>query len=121
MLRHSGNQSSLFNFSLLQKNVYFKPERLHLSVFYIYFGYQFPSFSLSLVLTVSLFYTGLIRSFEFPGALHQAIFLTLNTTKMKRRILIFALIAVAAFSVTSCATQKGGCKATQGFLGYGSR
>jgi hypothetical protein len=40
---------------------------------------------------------------------------------MKRRILIIALIAVAAFSVTSCATQRSGCKATQGFLGYGSR
>jgi len=40
---------------------------------------------------------------------------------MKRRILIIALIAVAAFAVSSCASQRGGCKATQGFLGYGSR
>ncbi|HXB44481.1 MAG TPA: hypothetical protein VNV85_10510 [Puia sp.] len=39
---------------------------------------------------------------------------------MKRRILIIALIAVSAFSVTSCASQKSGCKATQGMLGYGS-
>jgi predicted small secreted protein len=40
---------------------------------------------------------------------------------MKRRILIIALIVVAAFAVTSCTTQRSGCKATQGMLGYGSR
>ena len=38
---------------------------------------------------------------------------------MKRRILVIALIVVAAFSVSSCASQKGGCSATQRFIGYG--
>jgi predicted small secreted protein len=40
---------------------------------------------------------------------------------MKKRILVFALIVIAAFAVTSCTTQRAGCKATQGFLGYGTR
>jgi len=40
---------------------------------------------------------------------------------MKRSLLILALVAIAMFTITSCASQRSGCKATQGYLGYGSR
>jgi hypothetical protein len=40
---------------------------------------------------------------------------------MKRTIIALALICVAAIGITSCTAQKGGCKATQGYVGYGSR
>jgi hypothetical protein len=44
---------------------------------------------------------------------------------MRKSVLIIALIAVATTLFTSCASYrssgKGGCKATQGYVGYGSR
>ena len=40
-----------------------------------------------------------------------------------KRTFVIALFAVATlFTVASCtATRGGGCKGTQGFIGYGSR
>lgn len=39
---------------------------------------------------------------------------------MKRTIIVLALICVAAVGITSC-TAQGGCKGTQGYVGYGNR
>jgi predicted small secreted protein len=39
---------------------------------------------------------------------------------MKRTLIVIALVCVNAIGISSCATQKG-CKATQGYVGYGSR
>jgi hypothetical protein len=44
---------------------------------------------------------------------------------MRKTVFIMAFIAVAAAMFTSCASyrnsSKNGCKATQGYVGYGSR
>lgn len=40
---------------------------------------------------------------------------------MKRTLLIIAVVLAAAVSITSCTAQKGGCKSTAGYVGYGSR
>jgi hypothetical protein len=44
---------------------------------------------------------------------------------MRKTVLIIAIIAVATSVFTSCASYKNsgrnGCKATQGYVGYGSR
>jgi predicted small secreted protein len=44
---------------------------------------------------------------------------------MRKTVLIIAIVALASTIFTSCAsyrsTGKGGCKATQGYVGYGSR
>lgn len=44
---------------------------------------------------------------------------------MRKTVLILALIAVSAAMFASCASYRGseksGCKATQGYVGYGSR
>jgi hypothetical protein len=42
---------------------------------------------------------------------------------MRKSLLFIAIVAVAATLFTSCATyatSKSGCKATQGYVGYGS-
>ncbi|HEX3080408.1 MAG TPA: hypothetical protein VHQ04_08100 [Puia sp.] len=43
---------------------------------------------------------------------------------MRKSVLFIAIIAVAATLFTSCATynssSRNGCKATQGYIGYGS-
>ena len=44
---------------------------------------------------------------------------------MRKSVFIIAIIAVAASIFTSCASYrssaKSGCKATQGYIGYGSQ
>lgn len=44
---------------------------------------------------------------------------------MKRTFVIIAVALLAITTITSCASSrgmnKGGCKGTQGFIGYGSR
>lgn len=40
---------------------------------------------------------------------------------MKRTVLILALVIAAAATITSCTAQKGGCKSSQGYVGYGNR
>ncbi len=44
---------------------------------------------------------------------------------MRKTVLLLALIAVTASAFTSCASYRtsgrSGCKATQGYVGYGSR
>lgn len=40
---------------------------------------------------------------------------------MKAKFLILALLIVAGFSITSCTSSKSGCKATEGYVGYGHR
>jgi hypothetical protein len=45
----------------------------------------------------------------------------LNTTKMKKAILIIGMITLVAITMTSCASQRSGCKTTQRYIGYGSR
>jgi len=40
---------------------------------------------------------------------------------MKKTFLIIALIAIAAITITSCASQRSGCSTTQKYIGYGSR
>jgi FlaG/FlaF family flagellin (archaellin) len=43
---------------------------------------------------------------------------------MRKTVLMIAIVAVAAAMFTSCASynssSKSGCKATQGYVGYGS-
>lgn len=39
---------------------------------------------------------------------------------MKRKLVILSFIMAAAVTLTSCAAQKGGCKASQGLVGYGN-
>lgn len=37
-----------------------------------------------------------------------------------KRTFIIALLAIASlFTIASCGTAKGGCKSTQGMVGYG--
>jgi hypothetical protein len=39
-----------------------------------------------------------------------------------KRTLVIALFAVMALvTASSCVSSKGGCKQTQGFMGYGAR
>ncbi len=39
-----------------------------------------------------------------------------------KRTFVIAMIALAAvFTVSSCTTTKGGCRGTQGMVGYGGR
>lgn len=41
---------------------------------------------------------------------------------MKRTIVIVAMVIFACAAITSCAATKGGgCRGTQGYVGYGSR
>lgn len=43
---------------------------------------------------------------------------------MKRTIVIVAMVILASAAITSCAASKGargGCKGTQGYIGYGHR
>jgi hypothetical protein len=42
---------------------------------------------------------------------------------MKRTLVILAMIVIASATITSCATSRGqgGCKGTQGYIGYGHR
>jgi hypothetical protein len=45
----------------------------------------------------------------------------LNTTKMKRVALILVTLVALSASIASCTASKpsmGGCKATQGMIGY---
>lgn len=37
---------------------------------------------------------------------------------MKTKVLILALIVVAALTVTSCTSSKSGCNATSRYMGY---
>lgn len=43
---------------------------------------------------------------------------------MRKTVLILAVIAFSALMISSCASYRGseksGCKATQGYIGYGS-
>lgn len=34
---------------------------------------------------------------------------------------MLTLVIAAAVTITSCAAQKGGCKSSQGYVGYGNR
>jgi predicted small secreted protein len=42
---------------------------------------------------------------------------------MKRTLVILAMIVIASATITSCASSRGtgGCKGTQGYIGYGHR
>lgn len=44
---------------------------------------------------------------------------------MKRTLVILAMIIIAGATITSCAASRGakggGCKGTQGYIGYGHR
>ena len=40
---------------------------------------------------------------------------------MKRTIVILAIVVLASAAFTSCTATKGGCKGTQGYVGYGGR
>lgn len=66
-----------------------------------------------------------VRSFESLGdriaLVIRLIFYFINTTKMKRTIIVAIIAVLAVFTVTSCTASRGGCKATQNFVGYGSR
>ncbi len=39
---------------------------------------------------------------------------------MKAKVLIMVLVMAASLAMVSCASSKGGCKATAGYVGYGS-
>lgn len=38
---------------------------------------------------------------------------------MKSKLLIVLLFTATCLTVTSCASSKAGCKASQGYVGYG--
>ena len=40
---------------------------------------------------------------------------------MKARYFIIGLLFACGVAMTSCAASRGGCKTSQGFVGYGSR
>jgi predicted small secreted protein len=40
---------------------------------------------------------------------------------MKRTLVILVMAILVSAVVTSCASSKGGCYGTQGFVGYGHR
>jgi predicted small secreted protein len=40
---------------------------------------------------------------------------------MKTKVLIAVLLIAVSMVMTSCASSRGGCKATEGLVGYGSR
>lgn len=40
---------------------------------------------------------------------------------MKAKFLIVMALVVSFVTLTSCASSRGGCKSTQGYVGYGSR
>jgi len=40
---------------------------------------------------------------------------------MKRTIVILVMVILASAAFTSCTATKGGCRMTQGYVGYGSR
>jgi predicted small secreted protein len=40
---------------------------------------------------------------------------------MKRTLVILVMAILVSTIVTSCASSKGGCYGTQGYVGYGSR
>jgi hypothetical protein len=39
---------------------------------------------------------------------------------MRKTIVILVIAMAVAASFTSCASSRGGCKMSQGFIGYGS-
>jgi hypothetical protein len=51
---------------------------------------------------------------------HQVVFIHSKYLKMKRTLVIIALVCISAVGITSCSAQKG-CKSTQGYVGYGNR
>jgi len=51
---------------------------------------------------------------------YQVYYLLLIPQKMKRALLIVTLVMAAAVTITSCTAQRGGCKSSQGLVGYGS-
>jgi hypothetical protein len=63
-----------------------------------------------------------IRSFGIPGDsnIHQVVFLNSKKIKMKRTLIVLALICITAIGVSSCTAQQG-CHSTRGYVGYGSR
>jgi hypothetical protein len=40
---------------------------------------------------------------------------------MKAKVLLIVVLIAAGFSFTSCTSSKSGCKATEGYVGYGHR
>lgn len=38
---------------------------------------------------------------------------------MKTKVLVLVVLIAGFFAITSCASSKGGCKMTQGYVGYG--
>jgi len=40
---------------------------------------------------------------------------------MKARLLLLVLLIAAGLTMTSCTSSRNGCKATAGYVGYGSR
>jgi len=49
----------------------------------------------------------------------QFIVSILNTTKMRKTIVILAIIATVATAFASCASSRGGCAMSAGYVGYG--
>jgi hypothetical protein len=40
---------------------------------------------------------------------------------MKTKVVLFVALIAACMAITSCASSKGGCKMTAGYVGYGTR
>ena len=40
---------------------------------------------------------------------------------MKTKVLLLVVLIAAGLAMTSCASSKGGCKMTAGYVGYGNR
>jgi len=41
--------------------------------------------------------------------------------KMKTKVLLIVVLIAAGLAMSSCASSKGGCKMTAGYVGYGTR
>jgi hypothetical protein len=50
----------------------------------------------------------------------QFIVSSLIPHKMRKTILVLVLVMAVAAAFSSCASSRGGCKMSQGFVGYGS-
>jgi len=66
-----------------------------------------------------------IRSFDLPGLpVTRFYYSSKIPRKMRKTVLIIAILAVTTTLFTSCASyrssSKYGCKSTQGYVGYGA-
>jgi hypothetical protein len=57
-----------------------------------------------------------ISSFFFNQAIYR---FNLKYHKMRKTIIILVIVATVATAFASCASSRGGCAMSQGYIGYG--